>query len=143
MAVDAGSIYSAVRIQLDKLKGDVKSVETLLDQIGQSSEKNAKDTQDAFESAFDATKLAGVAAFAAITLAMKQSIKVAGDYEQSIANVQSVVMGSADTFDMLNAKAKRLASRPGSRPARRRMRSTTWLRVGLAPQRLSMRSMAC
>ena len=79
MAVDAGSIYSAVRIQLDKLKGDVKSVETLLDQIGQSSEKNAKDTQDAFESAFDATKLAGVAAFAAITLAMKQSIKVAGD----------------------------------------------------------------
>ena len=107
MAVDAGSIYSAVRIQLDKLKGDVKSVETLLDQIGQSSEKNAKDTQDAFESAFDATKLAGVAAFAAITLAMKQSIKVAGDYEQSIANVQSVVMGSADTFDMLNAKAKR------------------------------------
>lgn len=107
MAVDAGSIYSAVRIQLDKLKGDVKSVETLLDQIGQSSEKNAKDTQDAFESAFDATKLAGVAAFAAITLAMKQSIKVAGDYEQSIANVQSVVMGSADTFDMLNAKAKK------------------------------------
>lgn len=107
MAIDAGSIYSAVRVRLDKLKGDVKSVETLLDQIGASSEKNAQQTQDSFESAFDATKLAGVAAFAAITLAIKQSIKVAGDYEQSIANVQSVVMGSAEVFDALNETAKR------------------------------------
>ena len=92
MSIDAGSIYSSVRVKLDQLKGDVKSVETLLDQIGHSSQTNADKSEQAFTSSFNATKLAGVAAFAAITVAMKQSIKVAGDYEQSIANVQSVVM---------------------------------------------------
>ena len=106
MAIDAGSIYSSVRVKLDQLKGDVKSVETLLDQIGHSSQTNADKSEQAFTSSFNATKLAGVAAFAAITVAMKQSIKVAGDYEQSIANVQSVVMGSEEVFQQLSEAAK-------------------------------------
>jgi len=106
MAIDAGSIYSSVRVRLDKLSGDVKSVERLLDQIGTSSQTNAKRTEDAFTDSFNATKLAGVAAFAAITVAMKQSIKVAGDYEQSIANVQSVVMGTDEVFQQLSEAAK-------------------------------------
>ena len=106
MAIDAGSIYSSVRVKLDQLKGDVKSVETLLDQIGHSSQTNADKSEHAFTSSFNATKLAGVAAFAAITVAMKQSIKVAGDYEQSIANVQSVVMGTDEVFQQLSEAAK-------------------------------------
>lgn len=106
MAIDAGSIYSSVRVKLDQLKGDVKSVETLLDQIGHSSQTNADKSEQAFTSSFNATKLAGVAAFAAITVAMKQSIKVAGDYEQSIANVQSVVMGTDEVFQNLSEAAK-------------------------------------
>ena len=106
MAIDAGSIYSSVRVKLDALKGDVKSVETLLDQIGHSSQTNADKSEQAFTSSFNATKLAGVAAFAAITVAMKQSIKVAGDYEQSIANVQSVVMGTDEVFQQLSEAAK-------------------------------------
>ena len=64
MAIDAGSIYSSVRVKLDQLKGDVKSVETLLDQIGHSSQTNADKSEQAFTSSFNATKLAGVAAFA-------------------------------------------------------------------------------
>ena len=106
MAIDAGSIYSSVRVRLDKLSGDIKSVERLLDHIGTSSQTNAKRTEDAFTDSFNATKLAGVAAFAAITVAMKQSIKVAGDYEQSIANVQSVVMGTDEVFQQLSEAAK-------------------------------------
>lgn len=106
MAIDAGSIYSSVRVKLDALKGDVRSVETLLDQIGHSSQTNADKSEQAFTSSFNATKLAGVAAFAAITVAMKQSIKVAGDYEQSIADVQSVVMGTDEVFQQLSEAAK-------------------------------------
>ena len=42
----------------------------------------------------------------AITMAMKEAISVSGEYEQSIANVQSVVMGARDVFVQLDEAAK-------------------------------------
>lgn len=106
MAIDAGTINSQVRVALDKLKGDVASVQTEMNKIGSMADQTAGQTEKSFTDGFAGMQLAGVAAFAAITMAMKTAIAVAGEYEQSIANVQSVVMGAADVFTQLDNAAK-------------------------------------
>ncbi|MDD3388205.1 MAG: phage tail tape measure protein [Prevotella sp.] len=106
MAIDAGTINSQVRVALDKLKGDVASVQTQMNKIGSMADQTAGQTEKSFTEGFAGMQIAGVAAFAAITMAMKTAIAVAGEYEQSIANVQSVVMGASDVFTQLDNAAK-------------------------------------
>lgn len=106
MAIDAGTISAQVRVALDKLKGDVASVDAEINKIGSKAEQTASGTEKSFSDSFGAMSLAGVAAFAAITMAMKEAISVSGEYEQSIANVQSVVMGARDVFLQLDEAAK-------------------------------------
>lgn len=106
MPVDAGSVYSEVRIRLDKLKADITAVNGIIDGMATNSKVAADKSEDSWDKSFNATKLAGVAAFAAITVAMRASIKVAGDFEQSMANVQSVVQGTESQFTALEDAAK-------------------------------------
>lgn len=106
MAIDAGTISAQVRVALDKLKGDVAAVDAEINKIGSKAEQTASGTEKSFSDSFNAMSLAGVAAFAAITMAMKEAISVSGEYEQSIANVQSVVMGARDVFVQLDEAAK-------------------------------------
>lgn len=49
MAVDAGTIYSEVRILLDKLSADVKAVDTAFNKIGKASEDVTKQSRSAFQ----------------------------------------------------------------------------------------------
>jgi len=105
MAIDAGSIYSEVRIKLDKLNGDVQSVKTKLDQIGNKSKEVSNTSSKSLSKGFNIAKLAGVAAFAAITMAIKGAIDIAGTFEQSMANVASVSKSTEAEFQALNNAA--------------------------------------
>ena len=105
MAQDAGSIYSEIRVRLDKLGGDVTQVKTHLDQIGTKSTQVANTSEDALGKSFNASKLAGVAAFAAITIAIKSAIDISATFEQSMANVQSVAQGTEAEFRALGDAA--------------------------------------
>ena len=45
MAIDAGTISSQVRVALDKLKGDVASVDAEMNKIGSKAEQTASGTE--------------------------------------------------------------------------------------------------
>lgn len=102
MPVDAGSIFSEVRIRLDKLTGDVKQIDSLFDQINKGSEKTGKKTQE--------MSFLAVAAFAAVGLAIKKMVTSAvslyADLEQSMANVASVAKATPEQFEKLEDAAR-------------------------------------
>jgi len=105
MAVDAGTIYSDVRIQLEKLKGDINKVTAEYDKMGQGITKSTKDTETKTKKSFSEINLAGVAALAGITVAIKSSINSFASFEQSLANVQSVARGTPAEFAALEEAA--------------------------------------
>jgi outer membrane murein-binding lipoprotein Lpp len=61
-AQDAGSIFSEVRIRIDKLSGDVKSVNTKLDQLGKDIQTRNAKTQKSFKDLFGQIGISGAAA---------------------------------------------------------------------------------
>lgn len=106
MPIDAGTIYSEVRIQLDKLSGDIKKVDTKFDQLASNNATQAKTVEKNWKSSFNALSLAGVAAFVAISAAVNDSIKTFASFEQSIANVKSVAGGTEEEFQKIEDAAR-------------------------------------
>ncbi len=105
MAVDAGTIYSEVRIDINKLNGDIKKIETRLDQFANKNKKQSKEVTQTWQDSFKKMGLAGVAAFAAIALAVNQAISIFAKYEQSMANVRSVTNATSEDFKALEEAA--------------------------------------
>jgi TP901 family phage tail tape measure protein len=110
--VDAGSIYSDVRIKLDKLTSDIASInssfdnlvsknKTQADQIG----KNWKESTDKGKEGFEGLKLEGVLAFALIADAMKETVKSFTEFEESMQRNRSVMTGSEQDFAALEQAA--------------------------------------
>jgi TP901 family phage tail tape measure protein len=108
--VEAGTISSEVRIALDKLKGDITQVEAEFDKLGKSTESSSKKQSDTWSKSFDVTKLAGVAAFAAISVAVVKSIETFSKFEDSMAQVHAVMTGTEADFAKLEDAALDLAS---------------------------------
>jgi len=106
MAVNAGTIYSDVRIQLDKLSGDLKKVDAKFDQFVANNKTNAGKVEKNWSQSFGAIQLAGVAAFAGISLAVKDSIKTFAGFEQSLANVRSVAGATEEEFQKIEDAAR-------------------------------------
>lgn len=106
MAADAGTIFSEVRIEIDKLSGDIKRVETKLDQFAKNSQNRSDAVKKNWTSSFKEISLAGVASFAAITLAAKKSITTFSTFEQSLANVQSVARATPEEFAKIEEAAR-------------------------------------
>ena len=106
MAVNAGTIYSDVRIQLDKLSGDIQKIDAKFDQLSASNAKQAQTVKKNWKSSFNALTVAGVAAFAAVTAAAKEGIKTFATFEQSIANVRSVAGGTEEDFNKIEEAAR-------------------------------------
>ncbi len=104
--VDAGSIFSDVRIRLDKLNGDIKAVNTGFDKLGKNLRENSDKTTKTQTDNFKKVGLAGVAAIGAITLAFKKSIAVFAETEQSLANVEAVSNATAAEFRELKNAAE-------------------------------------
>jgi TP901 family phage tail tape measure protein len=105
MPVDAGTIYSEVRIAIDKLKQDILQVETNLDKFGKKNDQQSEQVKKSWTKNFKEINLAGIAAFAAIGYAVKQSIDTFAKFEQSMANVRSVTSASAADFQKLEEAA--------------------------------------
>lgn len=110
MATDSGSIFSEVRISLEKLKGDITQVEVEFDKLGKSTEQSSKKQSDTWSKSFDVTKLAGVAAFAAISVAVVKSIDTFSKFDDSMAQVHAVMTGNENDFRKLEDAALDLAS---------------------------------
>lgn len=106
MAEDAGSIYSEVRINLNKLNGDIAKLDVKMNAIRKGQEKTATATKKAWTGSFSAIKIGGVAAMTAITMAMKTAISTGAKFEQSIANVASVANATAKEMKELSDAAK-------------------------------------
>jgi TP901 family phage tail tape measure protein len=104
--VDAGSISSEVRIRLDKLQQDISKVETSYDNLNKQIKTSSKQTGDQVEKGFQQINLAGVAAFAGITVALKSAIGTFSDFEQSIANVGAVANATEEDFAILEEAAR-------------------------------------
>ena len=106
MAVDAGSIFSDVRIRLDKLNADVKAVDAKFDQLGKDIRSSNQKTEDQVTTNFNNISLSGIAAFAGISLAAKEAIKTFALTEQSLANVEAVTNATASEFNDLEKAAE-------------------------------------
>jgi len=107
MAENAGSIFSEVRVELDKLTGDVKKIKVKLDTLNNQTEKSAKKFTKTWDTAFTTIGLTGVASIALITAATVKSIGVFTKYEQSIANVAAVSGATGAELEELAKTAER------------------------------------
>jgi len=105
MAVDAGTIFSEVRIKLDKLKGDITNVEAQFNKFSKTNATMATQTQKKWTDSFKNINLQGVVAVAALTMAVKASISTFANFEQSLANVQSVARATPQEFEALEKAA--------------------------------------
>lgn len=102
---DAGSIYSDIRLRLDKTNADIAAVKSGFDKLSKDIQKNSNKTEEVVTDNFDKIKLSGVAAIGAITVAFKKSITVFAQTEQSLANVRAVSNATAEEFRVLEEAA--------------------------------------
>lgn len=105
MSIEEGTIYSEIRIRLDKLTGDINQVNQKLGQLTDSAKGDAGQVEKSWTDSFGKMNLAAVAAFAGITLAIRQSIGVFANFEQELANVRAVAGATPEEFARLEAAA--------------------------------------
>ncbi|MDH4127367.1 MAG: hypothetical protein OEV44_01340 [Spirochaetota bacterium] len=131
MAIDEGTIYADVRIRLDALSGDIKEVNTKLDQIGKKAEDTGKKGTSGLGKFFSFIKSSGVGSFLALGTAIAGVTKFLSDSEKAATNAQETfskfdtvfeAVGStaqetadrfASTFDVADVTAKKLLSTTG------------------------------
>lgn len=104
-AEDAGSIYSEVRIKLDKLSGDIRAVNSRFDQLGKDLQRQGTKTQNSLAKSFSAIGLSGAAAIGVVTLAFKSAVRTFAETEQSLANVRAVSNATEQEFKLLSDAA--------------------------------------
>lgn len=131
MSIDAGTVYSSVRIKLDKLDADIKSVNSRFDslsaKIKDTATSNAGQFSTMFKSMFSAQAAIGVAEMSirALNGAIKDSVKAsveAGETFSKYSVVFSELGDSAETsatqfaqsFDLASVNAKKMLSDVGN-----------------------------
>lgn len=102
---DAGTIYSEIRIRTDKLTGDLKLVEASFDKTGKEIDTSISQVEKKSKASFQNISLEGIAAMAGMTIAIKQTISTFARFEQSMANVSSVVKATPEDFKILEQAA--------------------------------------
>jgi TP901 family phage tail tape measure protein len=105
MAIDAGSIYSEVRINLADLEKDIAKLDAKFNVIAKKNASTTTTVKSDWQKAFSAIKIASVAAIASITASFTAGIKIGASFEQSMANVASVAKATAEDLAALNAAA--------------------------------------
>jgi TP901 family phage tail tape measure protein len=104
--VDAGSIYSDVRVRLDKLKGDITAINTEFNKLGTGLGDGAKKAEKTVTESFG-KMLASIGALAGIRAVLQKVIGDFASFEQSMANVASVARATPEEFEKLNDAARR------------------------------------
>ena len=107
--IDAGSIYSDVRIRLDKLNGDIKSVQTSLDKITKASKKTAKESQKGLGKFFSFIKSSGVGSFLALSAVVAGTVKYLKDSEKAASDAQEVYSKFDTVFESISESANNAA----------------------------------
>lgn len=108
MAVDAGTVFSEVRVKFNRLEGDVQKISAKIKSLATNVQKQAARIGNSIKNALkesNVAKLAGVAAFAAIGNAVRKSVAAFSSFEQSMANVQSVARATPADFKKLEDAA--------------------------------------
>jgi TP901 family phage tail tape measure protein len=104
MAENAGSIFSEIRIELDKLRADTKQAENIQNSLNTNSKKKANIFTNLWNNAFKA--ITGYLAFRQITKIITQAIGGFAEFGQKIANVVAVAGDAPGTFEKLEQAAK-------------------------------------
>ena len=60
MPVDAGTIFSSIRIELDKLKADLTKSDAAFDKFAKENKKDSKKVEKNWTSAFKGINIAGL-----------------------------------------------------------------------------------
>jgi TP901 family phage tail tape measure protein len=105
MAIDAGTIYSSVELRTGALKGGVNRASGLLSIFSKNSKKQAGIISRAFSTTFG-TIAKGAAVIGGLTFALKAAAGPFKDFEQTMANVQSVTRASSEDFQLLEDAAR-------------------------------------
>lgn len=105
MAVDTGTIYSDVRVRIDKLKGDVLSVNKEFDKLGSGITQTSEKTEKSVSSSFG-KMLASIGALAGVQAVIRNVISTFASFEQSMANVASVAGATPAELEKLTAAAR-------------------------------------
>lgn len=109
MAVDAGTIFAEVRIALDKLTGDVQSVQKSFDQFAQKNKQQATEVEKSWTDGFKNLNLASIAAFAAIGIAVKKSVEYFSTFESAMAGVRIQARATPEDFKLMEDAAQKAA----------------------------------
>lgn len=131
MAVDAGSVYSSIRVRLSDLDNDLKGVYARLNQLESNISKTSTQSKNSFKDMFAAV-FSGQAALglaqkglALLTGAIKDSIAISIDAQETFSKYDVVFsdMGDgaekaaqqfADSFDLAGVSAKDMLSNTGN-----------------------------
>lgn len=110
MGIDAGSIFSEVRVRLDLLKQDISSVEAEFDKFGTKNKEQTTKVEQDWSKSFNAASIAGVAAFVAIGAAVKAAIGIFVEFDSAMAGVHAVMTGSEQDFADMESAALKMGS---------------------------------
>jgi len=131
MSVDAGSVYSSIRVRLGDLDNDLKGVYARLGQLESNITKTSTNSASSFNTMFGAV-VSGQAVlalaqkgFSTLTGFIKESTEVARDSQEMISKYDVVFggMGDAseaaakkfsDSFDLAGATSKEMLSNTGN-----------------------------
>lgn len=105
--MDAGTVYSSIRIRLEQLDSDLKGVYARLDQMESKIKTQTSGATESASKSFNAMSIFGVAAFLGIGNAIKSTIDTFSSFEQSMANVASVAGATDSEFLALSDAAEK------------------------------------
>jgi TP901 family phage tail tape measure protein len=106
MAEDAGSIFSEVRLRLDKLDADIRHAQASIDNFGKNIDKTTSESAKKSKVAFDAIGLAAVAGSAAIVAAFRSAIKGFVDYDSALTDVRAATRATESELSALEDAAR-------------------------------------
>lgn len=110
MAVDAGTIYSEIRIQLDKLSGDITKVNALFDKIPEGAGKAADQAQKKVTSSMES--IGSAVKNAALTFGLTQTLLRGLDFNKAAESAQisfGVMLGSTEKAKAMLTDLKQYA----------------------------------
>ncbi len=106
--VDAGSIYSEVRIALDKLKSDIAEVDVQFDKLTKVNDESSSKVEKSWSEGFKKINIEGLALVAGLTVAVKAAADAFLGFEESFARVRANMQGSKSDLDKVEQSALRM-----------------------------------
>lgn len=104
--IDAGSIFSEIRINLGALRRDLQQVNTRFTGFARNNQRTVRGISGRWTNLFSGINLGGIAAATSVAAAFAAATKTFAETEQSLANVQAVTNATAAEFAQLEQAAQ-------------------------------------